>query len=60
MWWIVFTGIDLYIGLVILKAVQPSVPPEKQKRLQAAERVILGLLGLTAAAFLVKLLHWPR
>jgi hypothetical protein len=58
MWWIVFTAVDLYIGLVILKTVQPSVPPEKQKRLKIAEQVILGLLGLTAIAFLAKLFHF--
>ena len=49
-----------YIGLVVLKTMEPSVPQEKQKRLKTAERVILVLLGLTAVAFLVKLFHWPR
>jgi len=60
MWWILFTAVDLYVGLVILKTMQPSVPPEKQKRLKIAEQVILVLLGLTAVAFLAKLLRWPR
>ena len=58
MWWIVFTAVDLYIGLVILKTMQPSVPAEKQKRLKVAERVILVLLALTAVAFVAKLFHW--
>jgi len=60
MWWIIFTAADLYIGLVVLKTMQPSVPPGKQKRLKVAERVILVLLALTAVAFLAKLIHWPR
>ena len=60
MWWIIFTAADLYIGLVVLKTMQPSLPLVKQKRLKIAEKVILVLLALTAVAFLVKLLHWPR
>jgi len=60
MWWILFTAVDLYIGLVILKTMQPSVPAEKQKRLKIAEQVIVVLLGLTAVVFLAKLFHWPR
>jgi len=57
MWWIVFTAVDLYIGLVILKTMQPSTPPQKQKRLKRAERVIVVLLALTAVAFVAKLFH---
>jgi hypothetical protein len=37
MWWIVFTTLNLYSGLVILKTMQPFVPSEKQKRLKIAE-----------------------
>ena len=58
MWWIVFTAVDLYIGLVILKTMQPSVPPEKQKRLKGPERVIVVLLALTAIAFVARLFHY--
>jgi len=58
MWWIVFTAVDLYIGLVVLKTLEPSVPPQKQKRLKTAERVILVLLALAAVAFVAKLFHW--
>jgi Mn2+/Fe2+ NRAMP family transporter len=60
MWWIVFTAVDLYIGIVVLKTMESSVPPEKRKRLKIAERVVLVLLGITAVAFLVKLFHRPH
>ena len=60
MWWIVFTAVDLYIGLVVLKTMEPSVAAEKRKRLKIAERVTSVLLGLTAIAFLVKLFHGPH
>jgi len=57
MWWIVFTAVDLYIGLVVLKAMAPSVPPEKQRRMVVAERMILIGLAVCAVALVVKLLR---
>jgi hypothetical protein len=51
MWWIVFTAVDLYIGLVVLDAMAPSLPPEKQRRLVLAKKVILASIGLLAIAF---------
>jgi hypothetical protein len=55
MWWIVFTAVDLYIGLVVLKVMAASVPPEKQRQSVIAERVIFVGLGLCAVAFVFKL-----
>jgi hypothetical protein len=57
MWWIIFTAVDLYIGLVVLKAMAPSVPSEKHHRMVVAEGVILVGLAVCAAAFVVKLLR---
>lgn len=51
MWWIVFTAVDLYIGLVVLDAVASGLPPEKQPRLAVAKKVIVALIGLLAIAF---------
>jgi hypothetical protein len=57
MWWIVFTAVDLYIGLVVLKVMAASVPPGKKPRMAAAEKVIYAGLALCAVAFVAKLLH---
>jgi hypothetical protein len=55
MWWIVFTAVDLYTGLVVLKLMAPSVPPPKRQRMIAAERIVIAGLAFCAVAFLVKL-----
>ncbi len=57
MWWILFTAVDLYIGFVVLKAMEPTVPPEKHGRLKIVEKVILILLGLSVLALVAKLLR---
>ncbi len=54
MWWIIFTAIDLYIGLVIIKSLEPSLTPAKQRRAAIAEKVIIGSLIVCAAAIVVK------
>ncbi len=56
MWWIVFTAVDLYIGLVILDALAPSLAAEKVPRIKSAKRVIVVLLVLSAIALLVVLI----
>ncbi|HKH98233.1 MAG TPA: hypothetical protein VJ999_03925 [Candidatus Sulfotelmatobacter sp.] len=45
MWWTLFTAVDLYIGVIVLDAMAPSLPPEKRARVRAARKVILGLLA---------------
>jgi len=57
MWWIIFTAVDLYIGLIILDLMAKSLPPEKQPRLARAKKmviVLLALSGLALAGVLVK------
>ena len=53
MWWIIFTAVDLYIGLVVLKSLEPSLPPAKQRRVAVAAKVIVGLLVLCVIALVV-------
>jgi len=50
MWWIVFTAVDLYIGLVVLDALIPSLPAEKRGRAIYVKKVIVVLLVLLAIA----------
>jgi hypothetical protein len=54
MWWIIFTAIDLYICLVIIKSLEPSLAPEKQRRAAMAEKAIIGSLLLCAVAIVIK------
>ncbi len=44
MGWTIFTAADLYIGLIVLDAMAPSIPAEKLGRLPVARKVILALL----------------
>ncbi len=55
MWWIIFTAIDLYICLVIIKSLEPSLAPAKQRRAAIAEKAIIGSLIVCAAAIVFKL-----
>jgi len=57
-WWIVYTAADLYIGLIVLDALAPSLPPQKLTRVKAAKKVVIGLLALTAIWCVVAL--WRR
>ena len=57
MWWALFTIIDLYVGVVVIKMMESSVPPEKLPRLKIAQKVIWVLLGLSCVWLALKLLH---
>jgi cell division protein FtsL len=48
MWWTIFTAADLYIGLIALDAMTPSISAEKLGRLRVARKVILALLVVSA------------
>ena len=56
MWWLAFTAIDLYVGVVLLDMLAKSdaVPAEKHQRLIWAKRITVVLLALTILALLVK------
>ncbi len=50
MWWVVFTFIDLYIGLILLDSLMPTLPAEKRNRAVKAKKIVIGLLVLSAIA----------
>ena len=49
--WIAFAALDVYIGLMILEALIPSLPAEKLPSAKRARVVILTSLGMLAVAF---------
>ena len=57
MWWLIFTAIDLYLGVVIIDTLVrgDSVSNEKRNRLVKAKKLTLVLFGLTVLGILWKL-----
>jgi hypothetical protein len=49
--WIAFAALDVYIGLIILEALIPSLPAEKLPSAKRARVAILTSLGLLAIGF---------
>lgn len=49
--WIAFAALDVYIGLIILEALIPSLPAEKLPSAKRARVVILTSLGMLAVGF---------
>jgi hypothetical protein len=49
--WIAFAALDVYIGLIILEAMIPSLPAEKVLAAKRARVIILACLGILAVAF---------
>ncbi|HKW18434.1 MAG TPA: hypothetical protein VJO35_13080 [Terriglobales bacterium] len=56
MWWIAFTVVDLYICLVIVKSIEPTLTPEKQKRAAIAVKSIVCAMGVGGALLIKRLL----
>lgn len=59
MGWIIFTAIDLYIGLIVIKSMEPTLPLAKQRRAAVLVKVILVSLALCVVAFAFKLWRKP-
>ena len=57
MFWTIFTIVDLYVGLVVLKTMESSLPPEKLPRVKIVQKAIWVLLGLSCVWLVLKLLH---
>jgi len=55
---VVFTAIDLYVALVVLRATTAHLPPEKRSRASNVEKIILASLVVCGFAFLMVM--WPR
>lgn len=61
MGWIAFAALDVYIGLIILEALIPSLPAEKLPRAKRARKAILASLAMLAIAFVgVLVKRWVR
>jgi hypothetical protein len=61
MGWIAFAALDVYIGLIILEALIPSLPAEKLPRAKRARKAILASLAMLAVAFVGMLVkRWVR
>ena len=59
--WIAFAALDVYIGLIILEALIPSLPAEKLLRAKCARKAILASLAVLAAVFVGMLVkRWVR
>jgi hypothetical protein len=56
-WWTIFTAVDLYIGLILLETMAPSVPPEKLGRLKAARKAVIALLALSAVVLVFQVVR---
>jgi hypothetical protein len=54
-WWTLFTAVDLYIGLIVLDSLAPTLPPEKQRRLASVRKIILALLALAAIVLILQI-----
>ena len=57
MWWILFTAADLYVGIIVLKAMEPSLPPEKKARLAIVEKVLWISIAVLSVTFVIKVWH---
>ncbi|HKS72040.1 MAG TPA: hypothetical protein VJQ82_02515 [Terriglobales bacterium] len=57
MWWILFTAIDLYLGLIAIDVLtrSESIPAEKLRRLAITKKVLLAGLSLCGVFFVVRL-----
>lgn len=51
MWWVLFTAADLYVGLIVLDALAPSLPTHKKRRLAWAKKTILAIIGVLGLTF---------
>jgi hypothetical protein len=57
--WIAFAALDVYVGLIILETMIPSLPAEKLLGAKRGRLIILACLGILAVAFVGLLIkHW--
>lgn len=59
MWWIAFTAIDLYLGLIVIDVLarSESLSPQKLRRLAVVKKVVIAAISVLAVVFVVKLLR---
>jgi len=58
-WWIAFTAIDLYLGLIVIDVLarSESLSPQKLRRLAVVKKVVIAAISVLAVVFVVKLLR---
>jgi hypothetical protein len=54
MFWLIFTAVDIYIGLIVLDQTLPTLPPEKQPRVRLVKKALIGFLIVVTIMILVK------
>jgi hypothetical protein len=57
MFWLIFTAVDIYIGLIVLDQTLPSLPAEKQLRVKLIKKALIASLIVVMIMILVK---WIR
>ena len=57
MFWLIFTAVDIYIGLIVLDQTLPTLPAEKQPRLRMVKKALIASLIVVMIMILVK---WIR
>jgi hypothetical protein len=55
MGWILFTAVDLYIGVIVLDTLIPTLPAEKHHRAKLARKVVVVLLAVSVFALVAML-----
>jgi hypothetical protein len=59
--WIAFAALDVYIGLIILEALIPTLPAEKLPRAKLARKAVIASLILLAVVLVGLLVrYWVR
>ncbi len=57
MFWLIFTAVDIYIGLIVLDQTLPSLPAEKQPRVKLMKKALIASL---IAVVIMIFLKWIR
>jgi hypothetical protein len=57
MWWLVFTAVDLYIGLIALDVMarSGSIPSHKLRGVAIAKKVLIAALVVTGVLLIFKI-----
>jgi hypothetical protein len=56
--WLIFTAIDLYVGVIAVDLMKGSVPPEKLARLAVVKKILIAATLIVVAMIVVKWVRW--
>lgn len=54
MFWLIFTAIDLYVGVIAIDLMKGNVPPEKLARLAVVKKILITATLIVVAMIVVK------